>query len=246
MTDPNVLYRPQAQADADEYIAERCRLDVYHPTNATGFTTVVWFHGGGLTGGNKFIPDKLRNQGLAVVAANYRLSPKVKCPVYIEDGAAAVAWTFENIARYGGDPNRIVVSGHSAGGYLTYMVGFDKQYLATHNIDADRIAALIPYSGQTVTHSTVRAERGIGRQRPIIDEFAALYHMRAEAPPLIITTGDRNLEIAGRYEENAYLARMMKFVGHESVELYELQGLDHGQMPEAAHIILLRHIKANR
>ena len=54
--------------------------------------TVVWFHGGGITGGNRFVPEALKKQGIAVVAANYRLHPKVTCPTYIEDAAAAVAW----------------------------------------------------------------------------------------------------------------------------------------------------------
>ena len=77
----NILYRSQSLAQQDKYITERCRLDIYYPTNTKDFATVVWFHGGGLTGGNKFIPDQLKNQGLAVAAANYRLYPKIKCPV---------------------------------------------------------------------------------------------------------------------------------------------------------------------
>ena len=80
---------------------------------------------------------------------------------YIEDAAAAVAWTFKNIETYGGSPRRIYVSGHSAGGYLTSMVGLDKRWLAAHKVDADALAGLIPYSGHTITHFTVRAERGI-------------------------------------------------------------------------------------
>ena len=91
---------------------------------------------------------------MIVVAPNYRLFPKVKSPVYIEDAAAAVAWVFENIETHGGDPRQIFVSGHSAGGYLTSMVGLDKRWLATHNVDANRIAGLIPFSGHTITHFT--------------------------------------------------------------------------------------------
>ena len=69
---------------------------------AKDFATVVWFHGGGLTGGNRFVPSELQGKGLAVVAVNYRLSPKVQSPVYVEDAAAAVAWTLKNIERFGG------------------------------------------------------------------------------------------------------------------------------------------------
>jgi len=81
-------------SNATEYAKERCKLDLYYPENAKDYTTVVWFHGGGLTGGEKFIPEKLKEKGIAVIGVNYRLYPKVKCPVYIEDAAAAVAWAF--------------------------------------------------------------------------------------------------------------------------------------------------------
>jgi acetyl esterase/lipase len=244
--DSNIPYRSQASDKQDAYIIERCRLDIYYPTDTKDFATVVWFHGGGLTGGKKFIPDQLKSQSLAVVAVNYRLYPKVKCPVYIEDAAASVAWTFKNIQAYGGDPNRIYVSGHSAGGYLTSMVGLEKRYLARYGIDADRIAGLIPYSGHTITHFTVRTERGISGKQPIIDEFAPLFHVRADAPPLVLITGDRNLEMLGRYEENAYMMRMMKVAGPQATELYELQGHNHGQMAKPAHTILLKHIKKSK
>lgn len=242
-TENNILYRNPAQAKEDEYIKQRCRLDVYYPAGKKDFATVVWFHGGGLSGGEKFVPAQLKNQGIAVVAVNYRLYPKVKCPVYIEDAAAVVAWTFKNIQKYGGNSNLIFVSGHSAGGYLTSMVGLDKKYLAKYGFDANKIASLIPYSGHTITHFTVRKERGIPGHQPIIDEFAPLFHVRNDAPPLVLITGDRNIEMLGRYEENAYMMRMMKIAGHKETEIYELQGFNHGQMAEPAHTILLQHIK---
>ena len=88
----------------------------------------------------------------------------------------------------------------------------------------------------------MREERGIPGTRPIVDEFAPLFHVRADAPPLLLIPGDRNLEMLGRYEENAYLMRMMKVVGHPQTVLYELQGFDHGGMAEPAFPILLRHI----
>lgn len=90
-TELNIPYRDNALSDKDAYIKERCRLDVYYPSNQTNFATVVWFHGGGLTGGERSIPEQLKNQNIAVIAVNYRLSPKVTCPVYIDDAAAAVA-----------------------------------------------------------------------------------------------------------------------------------------------------------
>ena len=239
-TDTDILYR---QGERSEYMAERCRLDVYYPTGVKEFPTVVWFHGGGLKGGNRSIPKQLKDQKIAVVAVSYRLHPQVKSPAYVEDAAAAVAWTFGNIEKYGGSKKRIFVSGHSAGGYLTSMVGLDKRWLAAFDVDADQIAGLIPFSGHTITHFTVRAERGIDGKQPIIDDMAPLFHVRADAPPLLLITGDRELEMLGRYEENAYLWRMMQVVQHPNTKIYELDGFNHGQMAEPAYPLLLRFIK---
>jgi acetyl esterase/lipase len=242
-TQSDILYRDANEAKSDEYIMNRCRLDIYYPSNKTNFATVVWFHGGGLQGGEKYIPEELKEQGIAVIAVNYRLYPKVLCPVYIDDAAAAVAWTFKNINKYGGDPNIIFISGGSAGGYLVGMVGLDKKYLAKYGIDANKIASIIPFSGHMITHFAIRHERGVPDTTPVVDEFAPLYHVRSDAPPLILITGDRNLEMLGRYEENAYMMRMMNVVGHKKTELYEIQGHDHGQMCKPANTILLNYIK---
>lgn len=236
-----ILYRQGD--DLTDYMKQNCRLDVYYPSQLKDFPTIVWFHGGGLTSGARAIPKELLSQGVAVVAVDYRLYPKVKSPDYIRDAAAAVAWTFENIGNFGGSDKKIFVSGHSAGGYLTYMVGMDKRWLAEHQIDANRIAGLIPYSGHTITHFTVRAERGINKKVPVVDELAPLYHVRKEASPMLIITGDRDLELLGRYEESAYFWRMMKVVGHQQVEILELDGYNHGQMAKPAHPLLLKFIK---
>lgn len=237
----DVAYR--SSGDATPYMKERCRLDVYYPKGVSDFATVVWFHGGGLTGGERKIPEELEAKGVAVVAVNYRLYPKVKSPAYIEDAAAAVAWTFRNIEQYGGSTKRIFISGHSAGGYLTSMIGLDKRWLAAHEIDADDVAGLIPFSGHTITHFTVRKERGIDGKQPIVDDMAPLFHVRKDCPPLLLITGDRDLEMLGRYEENAYLWRMMQVVGHPDTELHELEGYNHGQMDGPAYPILLRFMK---
>lgn len=226
-----------------EYMRERCKLDVYYPVNRKAFSTVVWFHGGGLRGGNKELPGALQGQGIAVVGVNYRLHPKVKSPAYVEDAAAAVAWTMKNIETFGGSSKKVFVSGHSAGGYLTSMVGMDKRWLAVHGIDADDIAGLIPYSGHTITHFTVREERGIAGTRAIVDDMAPIFHVRNDSPPMLLVTGDRTLEMLGRYEENAYFWRMMQVVKHPDTAIMELDGYNHGQMAEPAHPLLLRFIK---
>jgi acetyl esterase/lipase len=234
----NINYYPESESKADEYIKERCVLDLYYPAEKEGYPTVVWFHGGGLTAGNKSIPKELKEQRMAVVAVNYRLYPKIKAPVYIEDAAAAVAWVFEHIEEFGGNPDLIFISGHSAGGYLTSMVGLDQKYLKKHDIDANHIAGLIPFSGHTITHFTVRKERGIEGTQPIVDDLAPLYHVRKDAPPLLLITGDREMEMMGRYEENAYMWRMMKVVGHPDTRLYEMDGYGHNMLAPAFPLLI--------
>ena len=239
----DVHYYDETTNKSDVYINERCVLDIYLPKNVKNFSTVIWFHGGGLTGGNKEIPKYLQEKGIAVIGVNYRLSPKVNAAKAIDDAAAATAWVFKNIKNYGGNENLIFISGHSAGGYLASMVALNKDYLAKYNIDANQLAGIIPFSGHAITHFTIRKEKGFPEYKPLIDEFAPIYFVRADAPPMLLITGDRELELLGRYEENAYMLRMMKLAGHKQTTLYELQGFDHGGMAEPAFPLLLKEVK---
>ena len=239
ITKLNIPYYNDSISKTDEYIQERCVLDIYYPESRKNFATIIWFHGGGLTEGNKEFPQAIKDKGVCVVAVNYRLYPKVKAPAYIEDAATAVAWVLNNIKNYGGDTTLVFVSGHSAGGYLSLMVGLDKRWLNKYNVDANRIAGLIPFSGQAITHFTIRKERGIAETQPVIDEFAPLFHVRADAPPLLLITGDRELELLGRYEENAYLMRMMKLAGHKQTKLIELGGYGHNMTEPAFPLLLI-------
>jgi hypothetical protein len=238
----NIPYYTEQPGQRDEYLDTQCRLDLYYPTHIKNFATVIWFHGGGLKGGERYIPTGLRERGKAIVPVGYRLYPKVSFPAYLEDAAAAVAWVFNHITEYGGNVDCIFVSGHSAGGYLSSMIGLDQRWLRMFDIECNRIVGLIPFSGYTITHFTIREEMGIPNHQLIIDEYAPLYHVRPDASPLLLITGDRDLELLGRYEENAYMARMMEFAGHRSMILNELDGFDHGAMVEPAILLLLKFI----
>ena len=233
----NIIYQK-----GDEYMNERCVLDIYFPDSKEGTPTLIYFHGGGLKGGNKYIPEYLKEKGIIVVSVNYRFYPQVGVKKIIEDAAVAVKWVYDNIKSYGGTPDKIFLSGHSAGGYIISMLGLDDTYLKAVDLNPDQMAGLIPLSGHAITHMTVREDMGIGATQPLIDEMAPLYHVKENTPPYIMITGDRELELLGRYEENAYMNRMMKLVGNKNTELYELQGYGHGMVYPAAPI-LLRRIK---
>lgn len=235
VTDSDVSYTSKT----DKYSQERLKLDIHHPTDTTGLPVIVWFHGGGLTGGEKSIPAELREKGYVVIAPNYRLIPNVTVDECIDDAAEAVAWTFANAPKFGGDPSKIFVSGHSAGGFLSSMLGLDKSRLKPYNLDPDSIAGLIPFSGQVITHFADRKSKGIGELTPYVDRNAPLFHVRKDAPPYVIVTGGADIELFGRYEENLYMWRMMKLQGHPYVKIYKLDGYDHGAMASPAFHILL-------
>lgn len=234
-----------SSSDTSSYRRERCKLDVYHPTNVKGFKTIVWFHGGGLEGGGKEFRPELKNSGFAIVAPNYRLFPRCKCPDYTRDAAAAVAWTIKHIAEYGGDPSQVYVGGHSAGGYLTLMLALDKSYLAEYGVDADSIKGYYPVSGQTATHYTIRKERGISFTLPIVDKFAPLNNARKLGTRLVLITGDRRLEQMSRYEENLYLKSVLEGVGNKEIPIYELNAFDHGTVLAPAGMLIRDELRRN-
>ena len=240
-TQKGIKYRLENDINRNDSM---CTLDLYYPSNKKDFATVIWFHGGGLTGGRLEIPIELQNNDMAIVGVDYRLLPNVTVKDCIEDAAASAAWVVNNIEKYGGSKDKIFVAGHSAGGYLTSMIGLDKQWLLPYGIDPDKqFAALIPYSGQVITHFARRKEMGMQETQPLIDDLAPLYCVRNDAAPLLVLSGDREIELLGRYEENAYFVRMMKIAGHKDITFHEFDGFDHGDMVKPGHLAALKFIK---
>jgi hypothetical protein len=203
-THKGIYYGPE---DATEYQREKCQLDIFLPAVADGkFPVLVYFHGGGITGGKRGGP-KLMEQGVCLVAPSYRLHPQAKCPDYLNDAADALAWTFMNIGKYGGDTNRIFVGGGSAGSYIASMITMDKSWLAKRGLDVDRIVGLLPISGHMITHFTVRKERGLSAATGLAGKFAPLYHVRKTPFPIFIQCGDN--DYPSRQEENKLFVSMM-------------------------------------
>ena len=227
----------------DSYSLERLKLDVYYAEGATDQPVIVWFHGGGLEAGNKEIPTPLKEKGLVVVGVNYRLLPRVTVKETLDDAAEAVALVFRHIAEYGGDTRKSVITGHSAGGYISLMLCLDKSWLAAYSVNADDVMMYAPFSGQAITHFNVRKMQGIPPLQATIDEYAPLYWVRGECPPMVLICGDRELELYGRYDENQYFARMMKLAGHQQTYLYEIDGHGHNGMVKPGFHILETHLK---
>lgn len=151
----DVDYLPEA-----DYADHKDRLDIYLPLGATKTPVVVYFHGGGLLYGDKslgqVVAKRLLAHGIGLVSANYRLSPGVMHPAHVEDAAAATAWVFKNIADYGGDPQQLYVSGHSAGAYLAALLALDPQHLGRHQMSPGDIRGAIPISPFLYVEETAR------------------------------------------------------------------------------------------
>jgi acetyl esterase/lipase len=226
--DADLPYKSGAQLTP--YEQQRCKLDLYLPAHSQGFPTVIFFHGGNLTGGDKksarTVAESFAGSGIGFVSAEYRLSPTVTYPAYVQDSAAAVAWVHAHIGEYGGDPNKLFISGHSAGAYLALMLGLDGQFLHDAGVDPSAIAGVIPISGQTVTHVTVRAERGFPKNRVVVDDAAPLYYCNMRTPPMLILYADH--DAPARAEENALLVTDLKLAGNKNITGLQMTDRTHG------------------
>jgi acetyl esterase/lipase len=199
-----------------------------------GFATYVWFYGGGLKNGSKDlrseycaeIRESLAQAGVAVVTPDYRLSPKAKYPAYVDDAAAAFAWTVKHIAEHGGDPRKVFIGGHSAGGYLALLVAMDPERLKPHGLTLGSVAGVAQVSGQVFNHYTVREERGQARYGITSDEAAPAFHIRKSLPP-ILTIYAQN-DMLSRAEENMFFVTTLKAAGHTENYSLRIDDRDHG------------------
>ena len=226
----DVAYRDGGEA----YPSERCKLDLYIPPSGRNskFPVMVWFHGGGLQRGEKTsritvdVGQRFAGASILVARVNYRLSPKVEYPAYIEDAAAAIAWVVRNIGRHGGDPKKVFVSGHSAGGYLAAMVSVDGRYLEKQGLGLDVIAGALPVSGQMDTHTTVRKERELDPKGQVIDGAAPLRYVGRDLPPMLVIVGNKDLP--GREEINRRFHAALEKADHPDASLLVGEGRTHG------------------
>lgn len=215
------------------YRNERCKLDLRTPDDKTNFPTLVWFHGGGLRGGNKYFPTSIDTKNIAVAIVNYRLSgEKAACTDYIYDAAAAAVWVLKNIEKYGGDPKQVYISGQSAGGYLTAMIALDKKYFNAFKVQPTDFAGYFPITGQMSTHFRILAERR--KKDPtvrdfVIDEYAPIYHAAKNTPYMKFYCGDSLCDWPARVEENQLLVMRMKRVyKNPKVFFYSIPSGTHG------------------
>jgi len=130
-------------------------LDIYTPQSASKkkLPVIFWIHGGGWQVGDKsdvaLKPKVLTGRGFVFVSTNYRLLPEVKMEQLIGDVASSLGWVHKNIAKYGGDPDRIFVGGHSAGAQLAALICIDDRYLKKEGVSFDALKGCVPVDGDT-------------------------------------------------------------------------------------------------
>jgi acetyl esterase/lipase len=129
----------------------RQKLDVYAPKDAKDRPVVVFFYGGSWTQGSRglyrFVGAALAERGFVTMVPDYRLYPQVKFPVFVDDGALAVAWIQQHAQEFGGDPHRIVLMGHSAGGHEAAFLAYDRALLEKVGARPQWIVGLVGLSG---------------------------------------------------------------------------------------------------
>lgn len=132
---------------------ERQVLDVYAPKDAKKLPVVFWIHGGGWQQGDKsdvqIKPKIFNDKGLVFVSTNYRLLPNVEMEIIFRDIAKSIHWVHDHIAEYGGDPNRLLVMGHSAGAQLAALMCIDDRYLKSEGLSLAIIKGCVPVDGDT-------------------------------------------------------------------------------------------------
>jgi len=190
------------------------RLDLFLPRGQKGFPVVLFVHGGAWLHGDKSflgiysaVGSTLARHGVGAVVINYRLSPAVRHPEHVKDVARAFAWTYRNIARYGGRPDQLFVCGHSAGAHLISLLVTDDSYLLAEGLTAGAVRGAIPLSGvYLIPEGLLPVVFGTD---PGVRELASpIRHVRKGLPPFLILYADRDFPGCGREPSEAFCARL--------------------------------------
>jgi acetyl esterase/lipase len=231
----SVLFRyvNRAVPPADDsvvYAADRAlALDVYRPRNASATApTVVFFYGGAWKRGDRsqyaFVGHRLAGQGILAVVADYRTYPRTTFPGFMRDAADAVAWVRLNAARYGGDPQRLFVAGHSAGAQIAALLGTDARHLHGVGLRPRQLAGVIGLSGpyDFEVGSEYAEVFGPPSQWP---QAQAVNFVDGDEPPFLLVHGSSDRVVEAR--DSSQLHARLSAAGTPSTLLL-LEGAGHG------------------
>ncbi len=180
----NISYFNGGETDRHKH-----KLDLFTPKGCKDYPVLFFIHGGAWTSGDRKLYGLLgkvfAKNGIGTVVISYRLTPKVQHPGHIEDVARAFAWTHQHIAQFGGRPDRIFVSGQSAGGHLAALLSTDERYLKSHGLSLKDIRGAIPISG-IYTFRPGELQFIIGKGQEAAESASPLKHVSGDEPPFLI------------------------------------------------------------
>ena len=216
------------------YVDDKDKLDIFIPRNAADVAVIVFFHGGALQRGDKshgellamrFVPN-----GVGVVSANYRLSPGVTHPAHLQDATAAFAWVIKNIERYGGNPRRVYVSGHSAGAYLATLIALNPALLAAHNLGLDAVHGTIAISPFLYVEETAKSRPKFiwGEDPKAWINASVTLHIEPGKGPMLLIYADG--DALWRREQINTFGQAMYSAGNNEIHVKEIQGRNHGSL----------------
>ena len=225
----DIVYRKD-----DNETKGRNKLDIDLPRGKTGYPVLFWIHGGGLHSGDKSkiaeVAGRFVAEGIGVVSANYRLYPEAIYPVQIEDVADAFSWVHRNIANRGGDPEKLFVSGGSAGGHLTALLTLNDAFLKKRGLTSGAIRGSIPISGlMDVSRVGGARRKGVWGEKAYTHRVASpLNHARKDAPPLLLLHAEH--DTLDRRQQNQAIFVALKKAGHPDVAIHELKDRSHNSI----------------
>jgi arylformamidase len=217
---------------------ERQMLDVYAPAQGKGLPVVVWIHGGGWQRGDKSEvhkkPQAFVDKGFVFISINYRFFPTVALKQIAEDVAKAIRWAHDHARDYGGDPDTLIIAGHSAGAQLAALICTDGRYLKAEGLPLTVVKACVPVDGDTydvaLQIKTVEEKRATTYRKQFGDE-----KMQKELSSITYVAKDRHippfliLHVADHPETKAQSQRLVKALQESgiSAKAYPAEGKNH-------------------
>lgn len=190
-------------------------LDVWRPAgDAAGIKrpVLIFYYGGGWVHGDRrayaFAARAFARAGYVVVVPDYRKVPDVRFPAFVQDAAMAVHWVRDNVGRYGGDPSRVAVSGHSAGAYLAAMLALDRRWLRAEGVEPAIIKAAVPMCAPLDFYPFTKQRAREAMQGAADPQMTQPIHFaRADAPPILFLSAGDDVQV-GAHNANNMTARL--------------------------------------
>lgn len=224
-----VRHRNLKYVEGEDAHKTRHLLDLYIPKGVKKPPLVLFIHGGAWSMGGKGwygnIGRWLARNGYACAQNNYRLSPKVKHPVHVDDCARALTWLVKNAQRYEYDATKIFLSGHSAGGHLSSLLALSPTYLKKHGVERKHVRGVFPLSGVYDCRSDFGTFRTVfGKDRKVLSEASPVTNIHDASPPFLVMWGERDMAGLPR-DAKRFAAALTK--AKRPVESHEIKDRNH-------------------